>query len=69
MLKCLSITDFSVEEIAELLAVAEDISKDREKYSEKYKNKIISKENRAAGLYRFFDRPVQSYVLRKRFGM
>lgn len=38
----LSITDFSVEEIAELLAVAEDISKDREKYSEKCKNKILA---------------------------
>ena len=38
----LSITDFSVEEIAELLAVAEDISKNREKYSEKCKNKILA---------------------------
>ena len=38
----LSITDFSVEEVNEVIAVAEDISKNREKYSEKCKGKILA---------------------------
>lgn len=38
----LSITDFSVEEVNELIAVAEDIAKNREKYAEKCKGKILA---------------------------
>ncbi len=38
----LSITDFSVEEINEVMTVAEDISKNIEAYSEKCKNKILA---------------------------
>ena len=38
----LSITDFSVEEINEVISVAEDISKNIESYSEKCKNKILA---------------------------
>lgn len=38
----LSITDFSVEEVNELIAVAEDIAKNREKYSQKCKGKILA---------------------------
>lgn len=38
----LSITDFTVEEISEVIAVAEDISKNIDSYSEKCKNKILA---------------------------
>lgn len=38
----LSITDFTVEEINEVIAVAEDISKNIDAYSEKCKNKILA---------------------------
>ncbi len=38
----LSITDFSVEEVNELIAVAEDIAKDREKYAKKCDGKILA---------------------------
>ncbi|MBR2498958.1 MAG: aspartate carbamoyltransferase [Clostridia bacterium] len=38
----LSITDFTVEEISEVIAVAEDISKNIYSYSEKCKNKILA---------------------------
>lgn len=42
MKNLLAITDFSVEEIEELLCVAEDISKNIEKYSKKCENKILA---------------------------
>ena len=42
MRNLLSITDFSVKEIDELLEVASDIRLNREKYSEKCKNKILA---------------------------
>ncbi len=42
MRNLLAITDFSVEELNELLCVAEDISKNIEKYSKKCENKILA---------------------------
>ncbi len=42
MRNLLSITDFSVEEVNEVLSVAENISKNIEKYSKKCENKILA---------------------------